>query len=108
MKNIFVGNLNSGTTPDAIRSLFEPLGTVCKLKLMTDRGTGESRGFAFVEMRTAEAGQAIAVLDGRIVDGQTIQVREGRPKLHRGVATQRAAGQQSANPVAAAGYDNAV
>ncbi len=108
MKNIFVGNLNSGTTPDAIRSLFEPLGTVCKLKLMTDRDTGQSRGFAFVEMKAAEAGQAIAVLDGRIVDGQTIQVREGRPKLHRGAASQREAGQQSENPVRSAGYDNAV
>jgi RNA recognition motif-containing protein len=89
VKNIFVGNLNSGTTPQAIRSLFEPLGTVCTLKLMTDRGTGLSRGFAFVEMTAAEAGQAIAALNGRIVDGQTIEVREGRPKLHRFAASQR-------------------
>lgn len=83
MKNIFVGNLNSGTTPEVIRSLFEPLGTVRRFKLMTDRDTGQSRGFAFVEMRAAEAGQAIATLDGSIVDGQTIQVREGRPRIHR-------------------------
>ena len=88
MKNIFVGNLNSSTTSEAIRSLFEPLGTVCKLKLMTDRETGQSRRFAFVEMREAEAGQAIATLDGRIMDGQTIEVRAGRPKLHRGVSPQ--------------------
>jgi RNA recognition motif-containing protein len=84
MKNIFVGNLNSGTTPEAIRSLFEPLGTVRKFKLMTDRDTGLSRGFAFVEMMEVEAGPAIAALDGRIVDGHTITVREGRPRLHRG------------------------
>ena len=83
MKNIFVGNLHSGTTPEAVRSLFEPLGTVRHLKLMTDRDTGVSRGFAFVEMVEPEAGQAIAALDGKLVDGQTIQVREGRPKLHR-------------------------
>ena len=89
MKNIFVGNLNSDTKPEAIRSLFEPLGTIRKLKLMTDKDTGQSRGFAFVEMRTAEAGPAIAALDGRTVDGQTIQVREGRPKLHRGAQAQR-------------------
>jgi len=89
MKNIFVGNLNSDTKPAAIRSLFEPLGTVRNLKLMTDRDTGQSRGFAFVEMGTAEAGQAIDALDGRTVDGQTIQVREGRPKLHRGAPSQR-------------------
>jgi RNA recognition motif-containing protein len=84
MKNIFVGNLNSGTKPEVIRSLFEPLGTVRRFKLMTDRDTGQSRGFAFVEMQAAEAGPAIAALDGKIVDGQTIQVREGRPRLHRG------------------------
>jgi RNA recognition motif-containing protein len=87
MKNIFVGNLHSGTTPEAIRSLFEPLGTVRNFKLMTNRDTGQSRGFAFVEMVAGEAGEAIAALHGRIVDGQTIEVREGRPKLHRG-ATQ--------------------
>jgi RNA recognition motif-containing protein len=84
MKNIFVGNLNSGTKPEAIRSLFEPLGTVRTFKLMTDRDTGQSRGFAFVEMAAVEAGPAITALHGSIVDGQTIEVREGRPKLHRG------------------------
>jgi cold-inducible RNA-binding protein len=88
MKNIFVGNLNSCTTPEAIRSLFQPLGTVRKFKLMTDRDSGLSRGFAFVEMAELEAGPAIAALDGRIVDGQTIQVREGRPKLHRSASTE--------------------
>lgn len=82
MKNIFVGNLNSDTTPEAIRSLFSPLGTVRKLKLMTDRTTGLSRGFAFVEMAEVEAARAIAVLDGSTIDGRTIEVREGRPKLH--------------------------
>lgn len=91
MKNIFVGNLNSSTTPEAIRSLFRPLGTVRKFKLMTDRDTGLSRGFAFVEMTEVEAGHAIAALDGRIVDGQTINVREGRPKLHRGPLPERGA-----------------
>jgi cold-inducible RNA-binding protein len=83
MKNIFIGNLSSGTTSEAVRSLFEPLGTVHNINLMTDRDTGQSRGFAFVEMTEVEAGPAIAALDGRIVDGQTIEVREGRPKLHR-------------------------
>lgn len=97
MKNIFVGNLNSGTKPEVIRSLFEPMGTVRRFKLMTDRDTGASRGFAFVEMKAVEAGQAIAVLDGRVVDGQTIQVREGRPRLHRG-APPSVAGQASEQP----------
>jgi cold-inducible RNA-binding protein len=99
MKNIFVGNLNSDTTPQATRSLFEPLGTVRKCKLMTDRDTGLSRGFAFVEMAEVEAGPAIAALDGRIVNGHTIQVREGRPRLHRGVSPERGAPQRSEPPL---------
>ena len=84
MKNILVGNLNSATTTEAVCSLLEPLGTVRKFKLMTDRNTGLSRGFAFVEMTDVEAVHAIAALDGRVVDGRTITVREGRPRLHRG------------------------
>ena len=83
LKNVFVGNLSSGATSEAIRSLFESLGTVRTFKLMTDRGTGQSRGFAFVEMTEAQASRAIAALNGRIVDGRAIEVREGRPKLHR-------------------------
>jgi len=89
MKNIFVGNLNSATTPEAVRSLLRPLATVRRFKLMTDRNTGLSRGFAFVEMTELEAAHAIAALDGRIVDGQPINVREGRPKLHRGRLPER-------------------
>ena len=83
MKNIFVGNLDSGTTPESIRSLFEPHGTVRNLKLMIDRDTGMSRGFAFVEMADMEGARAIAELNGRSLDGRTIDVREGRPILHR-------------------------
>jgi len=99
MKNIFVGNLNSGTTLEKVQALFEPLGAVRKSKLMTDRHTGLSRGFAFVEMREAEAGQAIAALDGRSVDGQTIQVREGRPRLHRSASSPREVARPSGHPI---------
>lgn len=83
MKNFRVGNLNSGTTPETIRSLFAPFGTIRKFRLMMDKKTGLPRGFAFVEMTEAEAGRVIAALNGQVVDGQTLQVREGRPKLHR-------------------------
>ena len=83
MKNIFVGNLNLQTTAESIRSIFEPLGTVRKVKLMLDANTGLSRGFAFIEMMDAEADKAIAALDGKTLDGWKIQVHEGRPKLHR-------------------------
>ena len=82
MKNIRVSNLSSGTTPETIRSLFEPFGALGKFTLMMDKKTGLPRGFAFVEMRV-EPGPVIAALNGRVVDGQTIEVREGRPKLHR-------------------------
>jgi RNA recognition motif-containing protein len=82
VKNIFVGNLDTGTSAAAIRSLFRPHGTVGHFKLMTDRETGVSRGFAFVEMVDSEADGAIAALNGSIVDGRTVDVHEGRPRIH--------------------------
>jgi RNA recognition motif-containing protein len=87
MKNIFVGNLDSGTTEESLRTLFEPHGTVLKIKLMADRESGQSRGFAFVEMTDSEGGPAIAALNGKSLDGRTIDVHEGRPILHRGGAS---------------------
>jgi RNA recognition motif-containing protein len=86
MKNIFVGNLSCDTKPEVVRSLFEPLGTVRKFKLMIDRHTGLSRGFAFVWMTEAEAGHAIAALDGSTIAGRTIEVRAGRQRLRRDAA----------------------
>lgn len=82
MKNIFVGNLHLETTEESIRSFFEPVGTVRKIKLMLDRKTGLSRGFAFIEMAEPEADQAIAAVDGKILDGRAINVHEGRQKVH--------------------------
>jgi RNA recognition motif-containing protein len=82
VKNIFVGNLDSGTTAASVRVVFEPHGTIQNLKLMIDRETGLSRGFAFVEMIDAEADSAIAALDGSLLDGRTVDVHEGRPRLH--------------------------
>jgi RNA recognition motif-containing protein len=82
VKNIFVGNLDSGTTAASIRFVFEPHGAVQNLKLMKDRETGLSRGFAFVEMMDAEADSAIAALNGSVLDGRTVDVHAGRPRLH--------------------------
>ena len=66
MKNIFVGNLNFGATEEAVRSMFEAYGTVEKVNLITDRDTGQARGFGFVEMSVnADADRAIAELNGR-------------------------------------------
>ena len=81
MKNVFVGNLHYDTKPEAIRAVFESQGAVHNLNLMIDRQTGLSRGFAFVEMADEEAERAIAELNGHILDGRAISVREGRPKL---------------------------
>ena len=81
MKKIFVGNLDFGATEDSIRSLFEQHGAVERVSLMTDRDTGRSRGFAFVEMTdTAEAERAIAALNGVNFGGRALNVNEARPK----------------------------
>ncbi len=81
MKNIFVGNLDFSATESSIRSLFETYGTVDRVSLVTDRDTGRSRGFAFVEMTdSAQADQAITALNGFQVDGRALNVNEARPK----------------------------
>lgn len=81
MKSIFVGNLDFGATESAIRSLFEPYGTVDRVNLVTDRDTGRSRGFAFVEMSdSAQADRAITALNGAQLDGRALNVNEARPK----------------------------
>ena len=82
MKNIYVGNLDFKTTEESLRSFFEPLGTIHNVKLMLDRKTGLSRGFAFIEMAVPEADRAIATLNGKVLDGQAVDVREGRQKVH--------------------------
>jgi cold-inducible RNA-binding protein len=85
MKNIFVGNLNFSATESSIRSLFEPYGAVERVSVVTDRDTGRSRGFAFVEMTdAAEADRAIAGLNGMDVDGRTLKINEARPKPQGG------------------------
>jgi cold-inducible RNA-binding protein len=84
LKNIFVGNLSYGTTEDSIRSLFEAYGAVERVNLITDRDSGQARGFGFVEMSNGEeADRAIAELNGRDLDGRTLNVNEARPKTER-------------------------
>ncbi|HUA87315.1 MAG TPA: RNA-binding protein [Bryobacteraceae bacterium] len=85
MKNIFVGNLSFAATEDSLRSAFEAYGTVDRVNLITDRDTGQARGFAFVEMsNSTEADQAIAELNGRELEGRALNVNEARPKPERG------------------------
>ena len=84
MKNIFVGNLDFNTSEDELRQLFEAYGQVDRVAIMTDRDTGRSRGFGFVEMSSAEDGEkAIAALNGSQVGGRTLNVNEARPKPER-------------------------
>ena len=84
MKNIFVGNLSFNTNEEELRQLFEPHGQVDRVSIMTDRDTGRSRGFGFVEMASNEDGEkAIAALNGSQVGGRTINVNEARPKTER-------------------------
>ena len=84
MKNIFVGNLSFGATEDAVRSLFEAYGAVERVNLITDRDTGRAKGFGFVEMTAdADADRAIAGLNGRELDGRSLNVNEARPKTDR-------------------------
>ena len=85
MKNIFVGNLDFGVREEAVRSLFETYGTVERVSVMTDRETGRSRGFAFVEMANDnEAERAITELNGTNLSGRALNVNEARPKAERG------------------------
>lgn len=85
MKNIFVGNLSFGATEQSVRSLFESHGTVERVSIITDRDTGQPRGFGFVEMpNDGEGDQAIAALNGRELDGRQLNVNEARPREERG------------------------
>ena len=85
MKNIFVGNLSFGATEASIRSMFEPFGSVDRVNIVTDRDSGQPRGFAFVEMRSDDEGnRAIGDLNGRELDGRALNINEARPKPERG------------------------
>jgi RNA recognition motif-containing protein len=84
MKNLYVGNLPHSTTESELRNVFEPHGAVEKITLVTDRETGRSRGFGFVEMtNAAEADAAIAALNGTDLGGRTLTINEAKPKTDR-------------------------
>jgi RNA recognition motif-containing protein len=93
MKKLFVGNLPHSTTEAELRTLFEPHGKVDQVSLVTDRDTGRSRGFAFVEMSdAAEAEKAIAALNGKDLGGRALNINEARPKTDRGPGGPRGSG----------------
>jgi RNA recognition motif-containing protein len=79
--NIFVGNLSYNSTDDSLRAAFEAHGEVKSAKVITDRDTGRSRGFGFVEMPNAdEARAANDALDGKALDGREVKVNEAKPR----------------------------
>jgi len=82
--NIFVGNLAFGSTDQDIRQLFESYGAVDKINIITDRDTGQSRGFGFVEMPdSAAAKAAIQGANGKELAGRALTVNEAKPREPR-------------------------
>jgi len=83
--NIFVGNLSYSTNEESLQTLFQAHGAVTSVKVIRDKETGQSRGFAFVEMANpAEAKAAMTALDGKELDGRNLKVNEARPKNEGG------------------------
>jgi RNA recognition motif-containing protein len=81
MTNIFVGNLSFQTTQDELLATFSQYGNVERVNIVTDRDSGQSRGFAFVEMtERRDAENAIASLNGAQLNGRAMNVNEARPK----------------------------
>ncbi|MDZ7761220.1 MAG: RNA-binding protein [Desulfovermiculus sp.] len=80
IKKMYVGNLAFQSTEDDIQELFSQFGEVKSVNLITDRETGRSRGFAFVEMPEKEADAAMQSLDGTSFEGRNLKVNEARPR----------------------------
>ncbi|MGH9639551.1 MAG: RNA recognition motif domain-containing protein [Bryobacteraceae bacterium] len=81
MTNIFVGNLSYQTTQEDLQAAFAAYGSVERVNIVTDRDTGQARGFAFVEMTDPQAAQtAISQLNGAELHGRALNVNEARPK----------------------------
>ena len=83
-KRIYVGNLSFQTTEDEIRDMFAQAGPVDSVRIIVDRNTGRSKGFAFIEMSDDAAEKAIAQFNGKELKGRTLTVNEARPMEPRG------------------------
>jgi RNA recognition motif-containing protein len=81
---LYVGNLSFSTTEDDLQQLFSQVGSVQSASMVTDRDTGRSRGFAFVEMSSKSEGEAaIAKFNGSDLDGRSLTVNEAKPRENR-------------------------
>jgi RNA recognition motif-containing protein len=82
---LYVGNLSFHTGENDLSELFSAHGTVESCRIVTDRDTGRSRGFGFVEMASKDEGEAaISALGGREIDGRALKVNEAKPMVPRG------------------------
>ena len=83
-QNLFIGSLAYATTDDSLRAFFEQVGPIASARVITDRDSGRSKGFGFVEFENEDDNQkAIDQLDGKELDGRTISVGLARPKEDR-------------------------
>jgi RNA recognition motif-containing protein len=83
--NLYVGNLSFDVTDDQLAQVFSRAGTVTSARVITDKYSGQSRGFGFVEMSTeAETAKAISLLNGQDLGGRALTVNESRPREERG------------------------
>ncbi len=81
---IYVGNLGYSVNDSTLRDLFAAYGTVESARVITDRDSGSSKGFGFVEMASADAQKAMGALNGREVEGRALRVNEAKPQENRG------------------------
>ena len=91
-KRIYVGNLSYQTTENDLTNLFEEVGQVESVNVITDRDTGRSKGFAFVEMSSEDADKAITQFNGTEVNGRALTVNEARPREDRSGGGNRGGG----------------
>jgi cold-inducible RNA-binding protein len=83
-KKLYVGNLSFSVTESQLQEMFAPYGAVSSAQLITDRDTGRSKGFGFVEMGSGpEADAAINGMNGQMIDGRALTVNEAKPKTDR-------------------------
>jgi RNA recognition motif-containing protein len=83
-RKLYVGNLPYSATEQSLREAFAPSGTVDTVSVITDRDTGQSKGFAFIEMSTDQEAQAATqAMNGKMLDGRQIKVNEAKPKEAR-------------------------
>lgn len=107
MMNIFVSNINYSTREESLQDLFSEFGEVSSAKIITDRETGRSRGFGFVEMSDEDGKNAIEALNGKELDGKELNVSEAKPredKPRRSFDNNRGGGYGGGNRGGGSGY----